>query len=134
VDLLRDYFCVDMPDSAIAGVSELGLAYIGDAVFELMVRSRLCAEGVVLSRKMHARAVQRVSAKAQAQAMERVLPKLTAYEAAAFKRGRNARVNTTRGTTREYHAATGLEALFGLLYLKGERRRLCELFDIIWKQ
>jgi ribonuclease-3 family protein len=132
---LRDYFCVDMPDGEIAGVSELGLAYIGDAVFELMVRSRLCTDGIVSARKMHAGAVERVSARAQADAVRRVLPALTDLEAAVFKRGRNTRVNSPpRGAPQhEYHAATGLEALFGFLYLKGERGRLCELFDIIWE-
>jgi ribonuclease-3 family protein len=83
---------------------------------------------------MHREAVGRVSARAQAQAAARLLPALDAFEAAVFKRGRNARVNSPpRGAAqREYHAATGLEALFGFLYLKGEHGRLGELFDIIW--
>jgi ribonuclease-3 family protein len=116
----------------ILGVSALGLAYIGDAVFELLVRARLCAGGRVTARKMHEDTVRRVSARAQSSAARRLLPKLSAAERTVYMRGRNARVNSTpRGATpAEYHAATGLEALFGFLYLSGELERVGELFEL----
>jgi ribonuclease-3 family protein len=131
--LLRDYLNPIMDDREILGVPALGLAYIGDAVFELMVRSWLCAEKRVTAREMHAAAIRRVSARAQASSSRLLPPVLTERETDVFKRGRNARIRSVpRGSTpAEYHAATGLEALFGYLYLKGESARLGELFGII---
>jgi len=113
-------------------ISPLGLAHVGDAVFELMVRTRLCDLGASTAKKLHGEAVTFVSAKAQAAAAERIRPVLCEEEQAVYKRGRNAHVNTTpRGSTyEEYHAATGLEALFGYLYLSGQTDRLNELFEI----
>jgi ribonuclease-3 family protein len=123
-----------MTQGDIAMVSELGLAYVGDAVFELMARARLCADGKTSARVMHAETVRRVSARAQAESARGILAELTDAELAAFKRGRNARVRAyPRGVTAgEYHTATGLEALFGFLYLRGETERLGELFEMIW--
>ena len=80
--------------------------------------------------------VKRVSAPAQAKAVEIILPVLSDREAAVYKRGRNTRVNSVpnRATIGEYHAATGLETLFGWLYLHGETDRLNELFEMIMKE
>ena len=85
------------------------------------------------ARKLHDKAVTFVSAKAQAAAADRIIPELTEEEAAVYKRGRNTHVNTVPKTSTlgEYHAATGIEALFGYLYLCGNIQRLNELFDII---
>lgn len=129
---MRDYLKMDMAAGEALGVSALGLAYVGDAVYELMTRARLCAGGGVTARNMHAEAVGRVSAKAQAAAARRVLPVLTDDERAVYKRGRNARVHAmARGASQsEYHMSTGLEALFGYLYLRGETARLGELFEL----
>jgi ribonuclease-3 family protein len=131
---LRDYLKMDMPVGEARGVSAPGLAYVGDAVYELMTRTRLCAEGGVTARNMHEKAVARVSAKAQASAARRVLPELTEDERAVYKRGRNTRARSmARGAARsEYHMSTGLEALFGYLYLLGETARLGELFDLAY--
>ena len=114
-------------------ISTLGLAHVGDAVFELMVRTWLCNEGLSTAKQLHGSSVEYVSAKAQAAAAERIKPDLNEEERAVFKRGRNAYANTVprSSTHEEYHAATALEALFGHLYLKGELQRLCELFEII---
>jgi len=113
-------------------ISSLGLAHVGDAVFELMVRTRLCDLGASTARKLHGEAVTYVSAKAQAAAASRILPALREEELAVFKRGRNAHPGSTpKGSTlEEYHAATGLEALFGYLYLSGSTERLNELFEL----
>jgi ribonuclease-3 family protein len=123
---------MDMTEREALGVSELGLAYVGDAVYELMTRTRLCDEGCTTARNMHTAAVERVSAGAQAAAARRVLPELTESERAVYKRGRNTRVHSmARGASQtEYHMSTGLEALFGYLYLRGERARLGELFEL----
>ena len=115
------------------GISALGLAHIGDAVFELMVRTWLCTRGALTAKKLHGAMQAFVSAKAQAAAAERILPGLSETEFAVYKRGRNAHVNSVpRGSTYEqYHTATGIEALFGFLYLSGETDRLGQLFDKI---
>ena len=114
-------------------VSVLGLAHVGDAVFELMVRTWLCTQGASTAKGLHSAAVTFVSARAQAAAAERILPFLSVEERAVFKRGRNAHANSApRGSTyEEYHLATGIEALFGHLYLGGQSVRLSELFGII---
>ena len=111
----------------------LGLAHVGDAVYELMVRTWLCTQGKFTAKGLHGGAIEFVSARAQAAAAERMLPQLTEEENAVFKRGRNAYANSVpRGSSyAEYHSSTGIEALFGYLYLKGETGRLGELFEII---
>ena len=114
-------------------ISILAMAHVGDAVFELMVRTWLCMGGVATSKRLHNETIVFVSAKAQAEAAVKVLPELSEEERAVFKRGRNAHVNTVphSSTYDEYHTATGVEALFGYLYLKGESDRLSVLFEII---
>ena len=120
-------------DKELDTISALGLAHVGDAVFELMVRTWLCTRGISSAKHLHDGTVEIVSAKAQASAAKRLLPKLSTEEIAIYKRGRNAHVNSVpqASTLGEYHAATGIEALFGYLYLKGETQRLGELFKIV---
>ena len=117
----------------LRGVSVLGLAHIGDAVFELMVRTWLCTQGTSKAKNLHDESVSYVSAKAQAAAAKRIIPQLSADEFAVYKRGRNAFANNIpRGSSfEEYHVATGLEALIGHLYLSGQTDRLDELFEIV---
>ena len=123
------------PESGVdlQGISVLGLAHVGDAVYELMVRTWLCVRGVSTAKRLHNEAVALVSAKAQAAAAERLLPGLSENEMAVFKRGRNANISTAaRGASiEEYHTATGIEALFGYLYLDGQTQRLDELFELM---
>lgn len=106
---------------------------MGDAVFELMVRTWLCTTGTSTAKNLHSRAVTFVSAKAQATASERLLPMLDEEEMTIYKRGRNTHLNSIpKGSTHEeYHAATGVETLFGYLYISGKTDRLNELFEII---
>ncbi|MDR0446764.1 MAG: ribonuclease III [Oscillospiraceae bacterium] len=115
----------------LRGMSSLALAHIGDAVFELLARTYVCADGKRTAEKLHAATVAMVSATAQARAARRVEAILTQDEHAVFKRGRNSRVRAVpRGASvGEYHLATALEALFGYLYLCGETRRVEELFN-----
>jgi len=117
----------------LRGISVLGLAHVGDAVFELMVRTWLCTQGTSTAKRLHGGTVAFVSAKAQAEAAGRILPCLSEEEMTIFKRGRNAHANTVpRGSTyEEYHIATGIEALFGHLYLSGNAQRLDELFEMV---
>ncbi len=107
-------------------VSPLALAFVGDGVYEMMVRERLVCLANRPPRELHREAVKLVRAEAQAEAMERLMPLLTEKELAVYKRGRNA--HTARNSD-DYHRATGLETLFGYLYLSGEIGRVRELFD-----
>ncbi len=108
-------------------LSPLALAFVGDGVYSLLVRERLLTEANRPVGDLHRLAVTAVRAEAQAEAIERLLPQLTEEEIAVFKRGRNA--HSTR-TGAEYHKATGLESLFGYLYLDGRLSRVQELFSL----
>ena len=110
----------------------LTLAFIGDSVFDLLVREMLVVEANRPANRLHNLAVERVCAAAQAQAARKLLDEcfLTDEETAILKRGRNAHTNHSpkNASEQDYHYATGLEALFGYLYLAGERDRLQALF------
>ena len=108
-------------------LSPLALAFVGDGVYSLMVRERLLCEANRPVNDLHRQSVRDVRAEAQAAAMNRILEHLTEEEEAVFKRGRNA--HTARSGA-DYHRATGLEALFGYLYLDGRIDRIRELFAL----
>ena len=131
-----DYCKPDMTQAQINQISMLGLAHIGDGVYELMTRAALCEDGHTAVAELHQLATRRVNAPAQAAAVEKLLPALTEEEAAIYRRGRNAHVNSVPRAANigQYHAATGLEALFGWLYLQGKCERLNELFRLIQSQ
>ena len=128
-----DYFCPHMSAAEVNAISMLGLAHIGDGVYELLTRTMLCKQGHSAAAKLHRLTVSYVNAPAQAAAAKKIMPLLTAQELAVYKRGRNAKVNSVpqKATEGEYHAATGLEALFGWLYLQGETQRIDSLFAAI---
>ena len=121
-----------MEPQELNGLSTLALAQVGDAVFELMVRTRLCAQGTATARKLHARRVRLVSAPAQSAMARRLTDALTGEEQAVFLRGRNTQVTQIpRAASRqEYQAATALETLWGWLWLSGQTERLEELFAL----
>ena len=110
------------------------LAFVGDAVYGLYVRRHL-AEVNRPSAELHRLSVEYVKAPAQAKAFAIIEPLLTENEIAIFKRGRNFHTSTTpkNATKGEYHTATGLESLFGYLYLTENTTRADELFEIIWE-
>lgn len=116
--------------------SPAALAFLGDAVYEELVRERLVSQANCPARKLHNAAVERVRAGYQAKAAELIADKLSDDEAAVMKRGRNAGVSHAcipkSSNPVEYHKATGLEVLFGYLKLSGDQARINELFDIIW--
>ena len=114
--------------------STAALAYLGDAVIELMVRERLVRSGLSSSKALNAKALDFVRAGAQAAAMERLLPHLCEEEEAVFRRGRNiGHTNTPRNATvAQYRSATGMEALFGYLYAFGRAERAAELFALAY--
>jgi len=130
---MTDYFNTQLTEEQLQSMSVLGLAHIGDGVYELLVRTWLCAHGKTTSKGLHNETVKFVKAPAQAKAVAKIMEKFSDAELSAFKRGRNAKVNSVpkNADISDYHAATGLETLFGYLYLKGERDRINELFGFI---
>lgn len=113
--------------------SPLALAFLGDSVYEILVREYLVREANRPAAKLHEQKIQLVCAAFQAQAIDRLIPLLTEEETALYKRGRNANNTVPRHTSaQDYHKATGLEALFGYLHLLGEQARLEELFAAIF--
>lgn len=114
------------------GLSPLTLAYVGDAVYEMFARLVVLTEGNAPVNRLNKKARNIVNAKAQAELYFRIADMLTEDEAAVFRRGRNAKSFTTpkNADLMDYRHATGLEALIGYLYLKGERARTIELFTL----
>lgn len=113
--------------------SPLALAFLGDSVYEIMMRKHILLSANMPASELHALKIKRVCAAYQAAAADIIMPILTEEEISVYKRGRNATGNSVpkNGNAADYHKATGLESLFGFLYLKGDNARLNELFDII---
>ena len=133
---MTDYFHLDIQRDALLSLSSLGLAHLGDSVFEVMVRSWLILHGKAKARDLHRATVQYVAAPAQARLLQQILPLLSQEEEDVFRRGRNTAPHSipkaaSRG---DYQAATGLEALFGWLYLQGRTDRLNALFSAMMAQ
>ena len=117
-------------------LSPLALAFVGDGVYELLVRTWLCAHGRATGKGLHRAAVELVRAPSQAVRADRILPLLTEAELAVYKRGRNAHVNTIphNASRSDYLKATALECLLGYLYLRGERERISQLFAVMMEE
>lgn len=130
---MENYFQMNMSPEEIKAISNLGLAHIGDGVFELLCRSYLCARGGKNVLNLHRDTVAMVKAPSQAKFADLLLSHLTEEELAFYRRGKNAHVHAVpKGATpAEYAKATGLEALFGALYLAGKTERLNELFRFL---
>ena len=127
---MTDYLSMTLDEKQLQAVSELALAHVGDAVFELLVRTEMCCGAAVPVKDLHRRTVSRVTAPAQASFVEKVLPHLTEQELAVYKRGRNAHAHPApkSATPGQYARATGLETLFGWLWLTGQKDRVNELY------
>lgn len=127
---MTNYFEMHLSEDEIRAISSIGLAHLGDGVYELLVRAYLCEHGKATGKGLHRAAVALVKAPAQAERADKILPLLTAEELAVFKRGRNANVNSIppRASRADYLKATALECLLGYLYLRGETERINTLF------
>ena len=130
---MENYFQMNMEKRQIDAISNLGLAHLGDGVYELMCRSYLCARGDHTVKNLHRDSVALVKAPAQAKFAEKLLSHLTEEEQSYYRRGKNAHSHAApkSATPQEYAKATGLETLFGALYLAGKTDRLNELFAIM---
>jgi len=127
---MTDYFQIQLKPDEIRGLSSIALAHLGDGVYELLVRTWLCAHGKATGKTLHRATIQHVCAPAQAAKVQKILPLLTEEELAVFKRGRNANVHSIpkNASRDDYQKATALESLLGYLYLHGRRERINELF------
>ncbi len=116
-------------------LSPLTLAFIGDAVYDLLIREQLVCKANCPVGKLHKMKVKKVCCKAQSEIMKKLISMLTNEELSIFKRGRNAHTNHTpkNADVADYHNATGFETLIGYIYLKGDIKRLRELFELIEK-
>ena len=114
-------------------ISPLTLAFVGDGVYDLLVRDYLVNLANRPVGELNKIKVSFVNCTSQAKFAQFLLPHLTEKETAVYKRGRNAAPKTTakNGSGADYHSATGLESLFGYLHLSGEEARIQELFDLI---
>ena len=130
---MENYFKMDLSLADVNAISNLGLAHMGDCVFEILCRGYLCAKGGKNVGNLHRDTINMVKASAQAQFADKLLPLLTEEELAYYRRGKNAHVHAVPKscTPAEYAKATGLEALFGALYLAGQTDRINELFKAV---
>ena len=130
---MENYFAMNLSKQEIDAISNLGLAHMGDCVFEILCRGYLCAQGGKTVDRLHRDTIHMVKATSQAKFVDKLLPLLTEEELAYYRRGKNAHVHAVpkSATPAEYAKATGLEALFGALYLAGKTERLNELFKAV---
>ena len=129
---MENLFKMNYTVRQVNAISNLALALIGDGVYELLCRTYLCTQGNQTVLKLHKDTVNMVKAPAQAKYADLLKPHLTEEENDFYRRGKNAHTHAApkAATRAEYAKATGLEALFGALYLLGRTERLMELFSI----
>jgi len=116
-------------------ISPLPLAFLGDGIYDLLVREYLLIKANRPVGALNQRKVEFVCCKSQAEAFRRIMPDLSEEEIAVYKRGRNAQINTIpkNASAADYHSATGFESLLGYLYLTGNMERIRNLFQKIVK-
>ena len=133
---MTDYLHIQLPPDQIRGISSIGLAHMGDAVYEPLVRTWLCAHGKATGKGLHRATVALVCAPKQAELAQRILPLLTEEEQAVFRRGRNANVHSipAHASRAQYQQATALEALLGWLHLSGRHDRVEQLFAVMMEE
>ena len=133
---MENYFKMNMTKLEVDAISNLGLAHMGDCVFEILCRGYLCAKGGKTVDKLHRDTIHMVKATSQAKFVEKLLPLLSEEELAFYRRGKNSHVHAVpkSATPAEYAKATGLEALFGAQYLMGRTERLNELFKAVMEE
>ena len=129
---MENLFDFKMEPAQVKAVTNLGLAHVGDGVYELLCRTYLVSQGGKTVLKLHNKTVELVKAPTQAKFADKLKPILTEEEMDYFRRGKNAHTHAApkSATPQEYAKATGLETLFGALYLLGRKDRLLELFAI----
>ena len=127
---------MNMTKAEIDAISNLGLAHMGDCVYEMLVRAYLCAQGNKTVAQLHKQTITMVKATYQAEFADKMLPLLTEDEMTHYRRGKNSHVHAVpkSATPAQYAKATGLEALFGYLFLSGKKERANEIFNLVMKE
>ena len=127
---MENYFEMNFDKNRIDAISNLGLAHMGDCVWEILTRARLCSEGKKNVGNLHRLTISMVCAPYQAKFADKMLPYLTEEELSYYRRGKNAHVHAVpkASTPQEYARATGLEAMLGAMYLAGKTGRINELY------
>ena len=130
---MENFFEMNMSKQEIDAISNLGLAHMGDCVFEILVRAYLCARGEKTVDRLHRDTINMVKATSQAKFAEKMFPLLTETELAYYRRGPNSHVHAVpkSATPAEYAKATGVETLFGYLFLSGQKERANEIFNLV---
>ena len=130
---MENYFDLNFTVPEVNAISNLGLAHLGDCVFEILCRAYLCTSGDKTVDRLHKDTINMVKATAQAKFADKMLPMLTEEELAFYRRGKNSHVHAVpkSATPAEYAKATGVEALFGALYLLGRKDRINEIFKSV---
>ena len=133
---MENLFEIVMEPSQVKAITNLGLAHIGDGVYELLCRSYLVSKGGKTVLKLHKETVELVKAPTQAKFADKLKPMLTEEEMDYFRRGKNTHTHAApkSATPQEYAKATGFETLFGALYLLGRKERLLELFAVCMEE
>ena len=127
---------MNMTKAEIDAISNLGLAHMGDCVYEMLVRAYLCAQGNKTVAQLHKQTITMVKATYQAEFVDKMLPLLNEDEMTYYRRGKNSHVHAVpkSATPAQYAKATGLEALFGYLFLSGKKERANEIFNLVMKE
>jgi ribonuclease-3 family protein len=130
---MENLFEMNMDRKDIDAISNLGLAHMGDCVYEILVRAWLCSRGGKTVDRLHRDTITMVKATFQAKFADKMLPLLTETELAYYRRGKNSHVHAVpkSATPAEYAKATGVETLFGYLFLSGQKDRANEIFTLV---
>lgn len=122
-----------LTEKEILGLNPLVLAFVGDSVQQLMVRTKLASTSTAKAGELHKLQSEQIKASAQAKYMDEIMSILTEDEIAVFKRARNTHMHTMakNASVADYKKASGFEAVIGYLYLLGKNERLSQLFEII---
>ena len=133
---MENFFEMNMTKAQIDAISNLGLAHMGDCVYEILCRAYLCSRGDKTVAQLHRDTINMVKATTQARFAEKMMPLLNEEELAHYRRGKNSHVHAVpkSATPAEYAKATGVEALFGYLFLSGQKDRANEIFNIVMEQ
>ena len=133
---MENFFEMNMTRAQIDAISNLGLAHMGDCVYEMLVRAYLCAEGNKTVAQLHKQTITMVKATYQAAFVDKMLPLLNEDEMTHYRRGKNSHVHAVpkSATPAQYAKATGLEAMFGYLFLSGKKERANEIFNLVMKE
>ena len=133
---MENFFEMNMTKSQIDAISNLGLAHMGDCVYEMLVRAYLCAGGNKTVAQLHKQTIAMVKATYQAAFVDKMLPLLTEEEMTYYRRGKNSHVHAVpkSATPAQYAKATGLEAMFGYLFLSGQKNRANEIFHLVMQE